>query len=287
MSVTAPSPVHAQATFDTVARSRSRGAVIAIAFWHALRRDVVVTARGLIPFLIQAMIMPLSFLIVFGRILPGVGLTQQTYAALLLPGVVAISIFMTSLQGISVSLMVDLDSNREIDDRLLAPITVSLVAVVKIIYASLRSLAAAGLTFALAYVILGHGYQVRTDSIPLILGILVLYSLGCSALGLILGSTLSTDKIYLLFTLIFSTTVYTGCVYYSWGSISAIKVLQIITLFNPLTYAAEGLRYAMVPAVNGQPISTLPIGWALLGLSVSFLAFLLLGLRAWHRRVIG
>src|SRR5437764_724897 len=116
MSSIDPATTSAEPIFGATSRSRQRSISIAIAFWHALRRDIVVTARGLIPFLIQAMIMPFSFLFIFGRVLPGVGLTQQAYAALFLPGVIAVTMFMTSLQGISVSLMVDLDSNHEIED---------------------------------------------------------------------------------------------------------------------------------------------------------------------------
>lgn len=286
MSAIVPSPIQAEPVFSKTVRSKNRNLIMCIAFWHALRRDILVTARDFIPFLIQALVMPFSFLFVFGRVLPGVGFAQKMYPSIFLPGVIAVTIFMTSLQGISISLMVDLDDKREIDDRLLAPLPVSMVALCKVLYAAVRSLVAAGLTFILAYFVLGSGYQVRTDSLIPLICVLILYALSSAALGLVFGSALTPDKMYLLFSLVFSTTVYTGCVYYSWNSISSIRALQIITLFNPLTYASEGLRHFMVPAVNGQAFVTLPVGWALLGLSVSFIVFLTLGIRLFHRRVI-
>lgn len=246
----------------------------------------MVTGREFVPFLLQVLVQPLSLLIVFGRVLPGVGTTQQMYPALFFPGVVALTIFLASLQAITLSLMFDLGYNREIDDRLLAPLPVSLVAVEKVIFATMRSLTAGALTFPMAYAVLGSGYQVRADAILPLIGIMVLYALSSAALGLMIGSALPADKNYLVFGLIFSATLYTGCVYYAWTTISSIKVLQILTLFNPLTYAAEGLRYAMVPAVHGQAYPTLPIGWAVLGLSVSFLLFLTLGIRIFHKKVI-
>lgn len=273
-------------SFDAVVQTRQRIVVVSIAFWHVFRRDMTVAARGFIPFIIQSLVMPLSFLIIFGRVLTGVGLTQQLYPAIFFPGVLGITIFMTSLQSISLSLMLDLDGNHEIDDRLLAPLTVSLVAVEKILFSAVRALAAGALTFALAYAVLGPEYQVRADHLVALCGVMVLYALGSAALGLVIGAALPADKIYLLFTLIFSATAYTGCVYYSWSSVASIKVLQIISLFNPLTYAAEGLRYAMVPDVHGQAVATLPFGWALLGLSASLLAFFFLGTRLLHKRVI-
>ena len=265
---------------------RHRFFIMSLAFWHVLRRDTVVAARSFIPFLFQALVMPFALLFIFGRILPGVGVTQQMYPALFLPGVVAVTIFMASLQGVSLSLMLDLDGNHEIEDRLLAPLTVGLVALGKIVFSAFRSLVAGGLTFLEAYLILGSRYQVRTDSLVLLIVILVLYALSSSSLGLVLGSALSADKIYLLFTLIFSATLYTGCVYYSWDEISSLRVLQVITLFNPLSYAAEALRYAMVPLVHGQMVPTLPIAWSLLALVASFLGFLALGIRVFRKRVI-
>ena len=211
---------------------------------------------------------------------------DRTYPASLLPGVIAFSIFQGSILAITLSLILDLGAIREIDDRLLAPLPVSLVAIEKVFFSAIRAMLAGALTFLLAYWILGSGYQVRGDELLPLIGIMFLYALSSSALGLIIGAALSADKIYLLFTLVFSATLYTGCVYFSWSSISSIKVLQIITLFNPLTYASEGLRYAMMPLTNGHASATLPIGWVVLGLSVSFFIFLLIGIQTFHKRVI-
>ena len=59
-----------------------------------------------------------------------------------------------------------------------------------------------------------------------------------------------------------------------------------LTLFNPLTYAAEGMRYAMVPPLYGQPLPTLALGWVLLALCASFILALWGGLKLFHRRVV-
>lgn len=282
MSTIAPSPFHV----STDSYARKRFVVVSTAFWHTLRRDITTTARGFIPFVMQAMVMPLSLLFIFGRVLPGVGTTQQIYPAIFFPGVVAVTIFLASLQGITLSLMLDLDNNREIDDRLLAPCPVSLVAVEKVVFSAVRSMAAAALIFPLAYWVLGSGYQVRGDDLAALIGIMFLYALSSAALGLVIGSALPADKIYWVFTLLFSATLYTGCVYYTWSSISSIKALQIVTLFNPLTYGSEGLRYVMIPLTHGQATPTLPIGWALLGLGASCVVFLIVGIRIFHKRVI-
>lgn len=286
MSTIAPSPLCEEQLFTAVPHARKRFVVVSVAFWHTLRRDIVITARWFLPFLMQVIVLPFSLLFVFGKILPGVGSTEQMYPALFLPGVIALTIFMASLQGASVALMLDLGENREIDDRLLAPLPVSLVAVEKIVFTALRSLFAAALTFLLAYVVLGSRYQVRTDSLGLLIFTIVLYAFSSAALGVVIGAAMPVDKIYLLFSFIFSATMYTGCVYYTWSSVSSIKALQIISLFNPLTYASEGFRYSMVPLVHGQAIATLPIGWAVVGLVGTFVAFLVLGIWVFRKKVI-
>ena len=282
MNTFMPSSLHTGSTSP----QKHRVVVVSTAFWHALRRDITITIRWLLPFLLQVLVLPFSLLFVFGKILPDVGVTQQLYPATFFPGVVGLTIFMASLQGASVALILDLGENREIDDRLFAPMPVSLLALEKVVFSTLRSLAAVALTFLLGYLVLGSNYQVRTDDLGLLIIIVLLYALSSSAFGLVIGTLLPVDQIYLLFSLIFSAVLYTGCVYYTWSSISSIKGLQIIALFNPLTYAAEGLRYAMVPPVNGQVISTLPLGVAIPGLIISFLVFFALGIWLFRKRVI-
>lgn len=272
-------------THEAVPR-KHRILVISTAFWHALRRDITTTINWLLPFLLQVLILPFSLLFVFGKILPEVGVTQQLYPAIFFPGVVALTIFMASLQGASVALMLDLGENREIDDRLLAPMPLSLLALEKVVFSTMRSLAAAGLTFLLGYIVLGSNYQVRVDDLGLTFTLLLLYALSSASFGLVVGTLLPVDKIYLLFSLIFSAILYTGCVYYTWTSIGTIKPLQIISLFNPLTYAAEGLRSSMVPVQHGQAVSTLPLGVAITGLIASFLISFALGIWLFRRRVI-
>jgi ABC-2 type transport system permease protein len=59
-----------------------------------------------------------------------------------------------------------------------------------------------------------------------------------------------------------------------------------VTLFNPLTYASEGMRYAMVPLLHGQAPQTLAIGWVVLALCASFILCLWGGVKLFHRRVV-
>ena len=267
--------------------TRSRFGIALTAFLAILRRDLVVTGREFIAFLVQVLLQPLFLLFIFGKVLPSIGFARPGFAAILLPGIVAFTIVLTALQGVTLPLVLDLGFAREIDDRLLAPLPVNLVAVEKVVFAAMRGLVAGAFIFPLAYWILGSEYQVRGDAIGTLIGIMVLTAFVGACLGLFIGTTIKPEQIGLMFSLIFTPLIFTGCTYYPWGSLDSIKWFQIITLFNPLTYAAEGLRSAMVPTLpGGHALPTLAMGWVLLGLSVTVIAFFFLGVKTFHRRVV-
>ena len=276
----------ASSTLQPTMPSRSRIGIALSAFLAILRRDIVVTGREFISFLLQVLLQPLFFLFIFGRVLPSIGFTQPGFAAILLPGIVGLTVVLTALQGVTLPLVLDLGFAREIDDRLLAPLPVELVGVEKVLFAAMRGLVAGVIIFPLAYWILGSGYQVRTDAIGALIGIMVLTSFAGACLGLTIGTLVKPEQIGLMFSLIFTPLIFTGSTYYPWGTLGNIKWFQVITLFNPLTYASEGLRAVMVPGFQGHTLPTLAMGWVLLGLSVTVVVFFILGIRTFRRRVV-
>lgn len=276
----------ASSTLQPTMPSRSRVGIALSAFLAILRRDIVVTGREFISFLLQVLLQPLFFLFIFGRVLPSIGFTQPGFAAILLPGIVGLTVVLTALQGVTLPLVLDLGFAREIDDRLLAPLPVELVGVEKVLFAAMRGLVAGVIIFPLAYWILGSGYQVRTDAIGALIGIMVLTSFAGACLGLTIGTLVKPEQIGLMFSLIFTPLIFTGSTYYPWGTLGNIKWFQVITLFNPLTYASEGLRAVMVPGFQGHTLPTLAMGWVLLGLSVTVVVFFILGIRTFRRRVV-
>lgn len=265
---------------------RSRFAMASTAVLAIMRRDLLVTWREFISFLVQVLIQPLFLLFIFGKVLPGIGFASPSFGAVFLPGVIGFTILLTAIQGVTLPLVLDLGYAREIDDRLLAPMPVQLVAIEKILFAALRGLIAGVVIFPLAYWILGSGYQVRTDEIGLLIGIMLLTSCAGASLGLTLGTLVKPEQIGLMFSLILTPLIFLGCTYYPWGTLNSIRWFQIITLFNPLTYASEGLRYAMVPPIHGHTLPTLDIGWILLGLIVTIVIFSILGMRTFYQRVV-
>jgi ABC-2 type transport system permease protein len=266
--------------------SRSNARATLTAFVAIVSRDLLVIRREILVFLLQTLIQPLFFLFVFGKVLSTIGAANVSFSTVLLPGVVALTVFLTALQGPAVDLARDLNVIREIDDRLLAPLPTALVAVEKVLLAALRALIGGAFIFPLAYWILGSGFQVRTDMLGVLIGLMVLVALVGASVGLVLGTAAPIQLLPLIFALVLTPLIFTGCTFYPWASLGAIKWFQVVTLFNPLTYAAEGMRYAMVPLVHGQALQTLAIGWVGLSLCTSFIVCLWGGLKLFRRRVV-
>jgi ABC-2 type transport system permease protein len=264
----------------------NRTALALNAFFAIFQRDLVVTGREFVPFLLQALMQPLFFLFIFGKVLPGIGLAAGNFASLMLPGIVALTGMIAAMQGVTLPLVLDLGFAREIDDRLLSPLPVWWVALEKVLFGTLRGAIASSVIFPLGWFILGPGFAVRPDRIPVLIGMVILTALAGSTIGLLMGTVIKPDQISLMFTLIFTPLLFTGCTYYPWGALKNIGWFQILVLFNPLTYAAEGLRYSMVPPIHGHDFPTLALPWILFALCSSVTFMFIMGIRTFRKRVV-
>src|SRR6201998_4443984 len=112
------------------------------AFFAVLRRDVYVTWSELPVFLAQVILQPLFLLFIFGKVLSSLGYTQNDYADLLFPGLLALTAVITSMQTLAFPLVAEFGWTREIEDRLLAPMPTSFVAAEKVLFAMLRAFGA-------------------------------------------------------------------------------------------------------------------------------------------------
>ncbi len=256
------------------------------AFFAMLQRDLVVTRREFVPFLLQALMQPLFFLFIFGTVLPGSGLAAGNFATLMLPGIVALTGMIAAMQGVTLPLVLDLGYAREIDDRLLSPLPVWWIPLEKILFGAVRGTIASSVIFPLGWLILRSGFAVRSDRIVELIGMILLTACVGSTIGLLMGTVIRPDQISLMFTLIFTPLLFTGCTYYPWGALRNIGWFQVVTLFNPLTYASEGLRYAMVPPIGGHNFPTLGPLWILIALGASVAVMFYLGAKTFYRRVV-
>lgn len=265
---------------------RSRVEMASTAFFAILRRDLTVIGREFIAFMMQVLLQPLFFLFIFGKVLPNIGVAQSNFGSLLLPGIVALTCFTAALQGVTLPLTLDLGFGREIDDRLLSPLPTSMVVLEKILFAAIRGIIGGAVIFPLGYLILGSEFSVRSDAVGLLIGVMVLTSLAGSSVGLTIGTLIKPEQIGLMFAIILTPLLFTGCTYYPWAALGSLKWFQVITLFNPLTYGAEGLRHAMVPSIHGHTLDTLGLPWVFIGLTFTIVVFTAIGIQTFRRRVI-
>jgi len=249
-------------------------------FMAVLWRDIFVTGRELPVFLAQVILQPLFMLFVFGKVLSNLGYTRPGYAHLLFPGIVALTALLTSLQSTALPLVLEFSFTKEIEDRLLAPIPVALVAVEKMVFAAMRALVAAIVMFPIGILILGS-VPWRAAGAPLFVVIVLLGTLVGAAMGLTMGTLVPPNRITIAFTLVLTPLLFTGCSQYPWPSLDRLPWFQVVTLFNPLTYVSEGMRGALVPEVpHIRP-------WiCIAALLVSIAIFSAIGIRGFMRRAI-
>ena len=251
------------------------------AFLAICGRDVFVWLRELPSFLIQVGLQPLFLAFIFGRVLPKLGLAAPSLREVLLPGLVGLTALMTALQGIALPMVLEFGFSKEIEDRLLAPLPTAAVALQKIAIGTVRGLAGALFVLPLAWAIMGwSSVHVRGDHILRFALFLVLASLLGASLGLAIGTAVEPRQINIVFTLVFVPLFFTGCVQYPWANLDSLEWFKVLTAFNPLTYAAEGLRSSLVHVPHMQP-------WiAALVCAAWIVALAALGVRGFRKRAV-
>lgn len=216
-------------------------------FLALLARDAHVARRNFVPLLLQTFLQPMMFVFIFGRVMVRSGYMPPAYKSLLLPGIMAISMVFTGVWSVAMPLIAEFQFTREIEDRLLAPIQISWLAIEKVVFGTLQSLLAGLAVIPAAWLLLRPGVELDLRS-PLSFAVVtVLVALFSSGGGLALGCTVDQTHIGLMFSLVLTPMIFFGCTYYPWSALDHFPILQKIVLVNPLVYASEGLRGTLVP----------------------------------------
>ena len=216
-------------------------------FFALLARDAHVARRNFIPLLLQTFLQPMMFVFIFGRVMVSSGYMPVAYKSLLLPGIMAISMVFTGVWSVAMPLIAEFQFTREIEDRLLAPIEISWLAIEKVVFGTLQSIIAGLAVIPAAWLLLRPGVELNLRS-PLsfvVITLLVAFFSSCG--GLALGCTVDQTHIGLMFSLVLTPMIFFGCTYYPWSALDHFPILQKVVLVNPLVYASEGLRGTLVP----------------------------------------
>lgn len=254
----------------------------AAVFVALLRRDARVARRELRYFLVRTLMQPILFLIVFGYLVPRMGFIHGHYGTALLPGILAVSMAMSALQSVALPMVADFGYTKEIEDRLLAPVPISLLAVEKVVAGAVQGIFAAAVMLPVAHWIMGEVPGLTLSDAGTALAVTALGATTFAALGLLLGALIQPTQMGLLFSIIVAPMLMLGCAYYPWRAMAVVPVFQYGVLVNPLVYVAEGMRAAITPDEPHMPLWVSSL--AMLGLTA---LFLLLGIRSFQRRAVG
>ena len=259
----------------------------AASLWGMILRDLTVLRRNLAPFITRTVMNPLLFVFIFTYVLPRIGQQVETglagvsYATILVPGLVAVGMVFQGISAVALPLSMELGATREIEDRVLAPVPVELVAIEKLVFGAAQGVLAGAVVFPLVYLIPATSVSINVANWPLLIVVVLLASLTSGALGLALGTIVRPAQIGLMFALVVVPITFLGCVYYPWAMLHPVRWLQILVMVNPLVYMSEGLRAALTPDLPHMPV------WGFLGaLTAATLILGTVGVRAFVRRTI-
>jgi ABC-2 type transport system permease protein len=253
---------------------------------HVLRKNL----KEFLPrTLLQPFLLVFVFLYVFPTIGQGIGGASGTaglsqFATILVAGVVGLAIMFQGIQAVAMPMVQEFGYTKEIEDRVLAPLPVSMVAVGKVVSGALQGLFAALLVFPIAAVVPVEEVHLHIDW-PVLLTLAPLAAVCCSSLGLWFGTTFEPRNVPLLFGIIVIPLTFLGCTYYSWTTLSPITIggfawLQTLVLVNPLVYVSEGFRAAVT---TNDHMALVAIYLALAGFTA---LFLWKGIGGFKRRVL-
>jgi ABC-2 type transport system permease protein len=250
-------------------------------FLALLGRDAHVARRNFVPLLLQTFLQPMMFVFIFGRVMVSSGYMPAAYKSLLLPGIMAMSMVFTGVWAVAMPLIAEFQFTREIEDRLLAPIEISWLAIEKVFFGTMQAILAGLVVIPAAWLLLRPGVDLNLRSPISFACVTVLVALFSACGGLALGCSISQTHIGLMFSMVLTPMIFFGCTYYPWSALQHFPILQRVVLVNPLVYASEGLRGALVPQFPHLSMTAVLVMLALFDL-----LFLGVGLRQFHRKSV-
>ena len=273
----------------SLAQLRSPREAYRHAFVALLARDAAMVRKNARMFVLRTIMQPLLLVFVFTYVFPkigqGVGTTAggegaaEQFSTILVAGVVGLAIIFQGVQAVALPLVTEFGYSKEIEDRVLAPLPVSLVAIEKIVAGMMQGFLSAALVFPIAAFVPATAPKLHVNWL-ILLTLAPLAGWTSAALGLALGTKVQPMQVPQLFAFIVLPMTMLGCIYFPWTRLSSIRWLQVGVLVNPLVYMCEGFRAAL----TRSPHMSL---WAVYGALLGFAALLTrLGVKGFERRVV-
>ena len=203
-------------------------------------------ARTAKEFLPRTLLQPLLLVFVFAYVFPKIGQSvggsagAEQFSTALVAGVVGLAIMFQGIQSVALPMVQEFGYTREIEDRVLAPMPVDLVAIEKVTAGAINGAVSALLVFPIAAIV--PATPVNLDiNWPLLLTLTPLACFMCGALGLSFGTRFEPRTVPMLFGIIVLPLTMLGCIYYPWKALGAGAVAAEAGAAQPARLHVRGV----------------------------------------------
>ncbi len=246
-----------------------------------VERDLRVLSRNLADFFLRISVQPLMFAFIFGYVLPTIGTIPTAYSSIVIPGILGSSTLTAGVQGTAIPLAWDFGATKEIHDRLMAPISIRLVMLEKIIMGMIEAWLAAAFVFPVAYFIMRENLHLQVANPLFLVLLIVLGGLMSATLGMVLGTVVEPMRFAIMFATVIVPMMFLGATYWPWAGLAKIPWLKYAVLINPLVYVSEGYRGQLTPQIPHMAPA-----YALLGILLSIAILMTIAVREFEKRAL-
>lgn len=231
------------------------------AFFAMVHRDLLVQWRDRWEFVFRVAMLPFILILTYGFMLPRVGILPESFPTHMFCGMVGMSMVITGIHGTAVPTSMDFHNLREIEDRLLAPVSTRTVTIAKMTVGVLESFIGGLIVLPISLIFMGSSIslELAPHGVLLLILVLILTALLSAALGLLVGTIVKPSQVAAMFPGFLMPVVFLGGIFYTWKQFSPLPVMQVVTLIDPLTWVNEAIRAVMTVQVESLPLAlTIP-----------------------------
>lgn len=243
---------------------------------HTLRwmlwRDLIVFKKTFFQTLFDSLMWPCKVVLVFGYVMPALGLGNTYGGFNVISNIATVGVF-TSVAYAS-SILTDLHGDRHLDFYLTLPVPRWVIFLREILFCALKCAILSISIYPVGLMLLGHRFGVVQFSYLNFGLIFLLVNIWFGGLALFLAGVVSRQQVYGSWWGDATWTMWDlGCFLFSWNAVNTMyPAFANILLFNPMSYAMEGLRGAVFGAETA-----LPFMHCVVALILAFLFFCSIG----------
>lgn len=254
------------------------------AAFAVFKRDMRVFWKEIRGNLIRILGQPLFFLAVFGLLLPQMDVGFRSgYTEILVPGIISMTTMLGSMRSVAGEIALSFDHNEEIRSHILLPLSMWALSLEKIGYGMFQGIFSGGAVLVISYLLFPEILSLSVLNIFALLLIFMVSGVIFGGLGLAIGSTFKPPEImFEVMFVIMMPMMFFGATFYPIAEIIKINELFFyVTLGIPLTYVSEGIRSLVAPQTGALPLTS-----CLIGMLISLLIFVPLGIIGFKKRAI-